>query len=59
LVPVLIGNINEANEVNNITDYTMSMSIFALFGVIAVAISIMLKGADKKFGYGLEQRNEK
>ena len=59
MVPVLIGNVIQSSTTNGVTDYTMPMAIFALFGVIAVAISVMLKGADKKFGYGLEQRNEK
>ena len=59
MVPVLIGNVIQSSTTNGVTDYTIPMAIFALFGVIAVAISVMLKGADKKFGYGLEQRNEK
>ena len=59
MVPVLIGNVIQSSTTNGVTDYTMPMTIFALFGVIAVAISVMLKGADKKYGYGLEQRNEK
>jgi MFS family permease len=59
MVPVLIGNVIAANTVNGTTDYTMPMSIFALFGAIAILISVLLKGAYKKYNYGLEQKNEK
>ncbi|MDR0940115.1 MAG: MFS transporter [Mediterranea sp.] len=45
----------------NITgyDYTIPMSIFALFGLIAIAISYMLKAEDRKKHYGLEEANIK
>ena len=59
MVPVLIGNVIAANTANGTTDYTMPMSIFALFGAIAVIISILLKIVDKKKGYGLEKSNIK
>ena len=59
MVPVLIGNVIAANTVNGTTDYTMPMSIFALFGAIAVIISTLLKIVDKKKGYGLEKSNIK
>lgn len=59
MVPVLIGNVIAANTENSITNYTAPMSIFALFGAIAVIISIMLKITDKKKGYGLELPNIK
>ena len=59
MVPVLIGNVIAANTVNGTTDYTMPMSIFALFGAIAVIISSLLKIVDKKKGYGLEKSNIK
>lgn len=59
MVPVLIGNVIAANTANGTTDYTQPMSIFAFFGAIAVVISIMLKIADKKNGYGLEKSNIK
>ena len=36
---------------------TMPMSIFALFGIIAVVIATLLKIIDKKKGYGLEKSN--
>ena len=59
MVPVLIGNVIAANTANGTTDYTMPMSIFALFGAIAVIISTLLKIVDKKKGYGLEKSNIK
>ena len=59
MVPVLIGNVIAANTANGTTDYTMPMSIFALFGAIAVIISTLLKIIDKKKGYGLEKSNIK
>jgi nitrate/nitrite transporter NarK len=59
MVPVLIGNVIADNTANGTTDYTMPMSIFALFGAIAVVISILLKIVDKKKGYGLEKSNIK
>ena len=59
MVPVLIGNVIAANTENGTTDYTMPMSIFALFGAIAVIISTLLKIVDKKKGYGLEKSNIK
>ena len=59
MVPVLIGNVIQSNTVNGTTDYTAPMAIFALFGVVAVIISLLLKGADKKYNYGLEQKNQK
>ncbi len=57
MVPVLIGSVIESNTANGTTDYTVPMSIFALFGAIAVIISLLLKVADKKYNYGLEKKN--
>ena len=59
MVPVLIGNVIQSNTVNGTTDYTAPMAIFAFFGLLAVIISLLLKGADKKYNYGLEQKNQK
>ncbi len=52
MVPVLIGSINERYH-----NYSLTMTIFALFGVIAIAIALLLKAEDAKRGYGLEQAN--
>lgn len=57
MVPVLIGTVIKNNTANGTTDYTMPMSIFALFGAVAVAISILLKIVDKRYNYGLEKSN--
>ena len=59
MVPVLIGKVISNNTTNGTTDYTQPMSIFALFGVIAIVISVLLKVADKKYSYGLEDSNIK
>lgn len=59
MVPILIGYVNGANtDTQGKIDYTTSMSIFALFGVVAIFLAIALKVEDKKKGYGLEQANE-
>ena len=58
MVPVLIGNVIQGCTSNGTTDYTAPMAIFAAFGVIAVIISLLLLKADKKYNYGLEQKNE-
>ncbi len=59
LVPILIGKVNGANTVDGVTDYTMSMAIFAAFGVVAILLSLALKAEDRRKGYGLEQPNVK
>jgi MFS family permease len=60
LVPVMIGKVNQANtDANDVTDYTTSMTIFAVCGIISIVIALMLKMEDKKKGYGLEQANIK
>ena len=59
MVPVLIGKVIKHCTVNDVTDYTMPMSIFAAFGAVAVLISLLLKFVDKKHGYGLEEKNMK
>ena len=60
MVPILIGNVNGANtNAEGITDYTMSMSIFAAFGLVAILLSLALKVENKRKGYGLEDPNVK
>lgn len=60
LVPILIGKVNQANTgADGIIDYTTSMTLFALFGVVAIFIAILLKVEDRKKGYGLELPNSK
>ena len=58
MVPILIGKVNQANiGADGSIDYTMSMTLFAIFGVIAIIISFLLLAEDKKKGYGLQKSN--
>ena len=60
LVPVWIGKVNQANTMADGTiDYTETMTIFAGFGVLAIAISLLLLMEDKRKGYGLQKPNIK
>ena len=60
LVPVWIGKVNQANTgANGVIDYTETMTIFALFGVVAIIVSLLLMWEDKRKGYGLQQPNIK
>ena len=64
MVPVLIGSVihNYATieTAEGVTyDYTVPMSIFAVFGVIAICVAMILKRVDKTHGYGLEEPNIK
>ena len=60
LVPVWIGKVNQSNTgANGVIDYTETMTIFALFGVVAIIISLLLMWEDKRKGYGLQQPNIK
>ncbi len=60
LVPIWIGKVNQANTgANGVIDYTETMTIFALFGVVAIIISLLLMWEDKRKGYGLQQPNIK
>lgn len=64
-VPMLIGWVIEHYSKMTLPDgtitydYTVPMSIFTLFGVLALIIAFMLKLEDKKKGYGLECPNIK
>jgi predicted MFS family arabinose efflux permease len=40
-------------------DYTLPMGIFVLFGVLAVAVALLLKAEDRRKGHGLELANQK
>ncbi len=64
MVPVLIGsmiqNYATIETAEGITyDYTIPMTIFAGFGVVAVCVALLLKRIDKTNGYGLEEPNIK
>lgn len=65
-VPWLIGWVIEhfatlRNEAGVITgyDYTAPMVIFAIFGVCAIVIAMLLRAEDAKKHYGLEEANMK
>ena len=62
MVPVLIGSVIQKYAIietaEGVTyDYTIPMAIFAVFGVVAVGVALLLKRIDKTNGYGLEQPN--
>ena len=59
LVPVWIGKVNQrhTDAATGLIDYTETMIIFALFGLLAIVISVLLLREDRLKGYGLEQRN--
>ncbi|MCH5181915.1 MAG: MFS transporter [Prevotellaceae bacterium] len=40
-------------------DYTLPMMIFTGIAVLALAVALLLKAADRRYGYGLEQANIK
>ena len=64
MVPVLIGSVIQnyatIETAEGVTyDYTIPMTIFAVFGIVAVGVALLLKHIDKKEGYGLEEPNIK
>lgn len=64
MVPVMIGKVIQnyatIEGAEGVTyDYTLPMTIFALFGVISVFVSLLLKRVNKRNNYGLELPNIK
>ena len=64
LVPLLIGWVLDkyctiSSDGVSRYDYTIPMSIFTCFGIIALITAWLLKIEDKKKGYGLEKPNMK
>ena len=64
MVPVLIGSVIQnyatIETAEGVTyDYTIPMTIFAVFGVVSVGVALLLKYINKKEGYGLEEPNIK
>lgn len=59
LVPVWIGKVNQrhSDALTGMVDYTETMVIFSLFGLLAIVFSVLLLREDRLRGYGLEQRN--
>ena len=52
-----IFRIGRANIVCTKISITDPMAIFAMFGVLALIVALMLKVENKKKGYGLEEAN--
>ena len=64
MVPVMIGKVIQNYATIETTegvtyDYTIPMSIFAVFGIVSIIVSFILKRVDAKKVYGLEQPNIK
>lgn len=64
MVPVLIGSVIQdyatIETAEGVTyDYTIPMSIFAVFGIVAICVAVILKRVDKSHNYGLEEPNIK
>ena len=58
LVPMLVGNIIDANtDTAGHVDYTLPMVVFALLGIAAIILSLLLMVSDKRRHYGLWERN--
>lgn len=64
-VPALIGTVLDKYCVvrrgaeGNLYDYTLPMRIFTLIALLACVVTLLLKAADRKRGYGLEKPNVK
>lgn len=68
-IPALIGNVLEnycivgkeaiGGKENIIYDYTLPMCIFTGIAVLSLLVAVLLKAADKKYGYKLEEANIK
>ena len=64
MVPLLIGWVIEKystveSAAGTTYDYTIPMTIFAAFGVVAIVIALILKHEDATRHYGLEEANMK
>lgn len=63
MVPILIGNVLQSNTVMagsvKVIDFSTAMWIFAAFGMAAVLIACILRLADSRKHYGLEEANTK
>ncbi len=61
-VPILTGAIldytNSGIQAGERLDYTFAMIGFAVFGIIALALALILKKEDRTSGYGLELPNK-
>ncbi len=59
LVPMLIGNVLQANTKNGSVNFTSTMWIFASFGIASIVLAVILRILDGKKHYGIEQANIK
>ncbi len=60
LVPMLVGHVMGTSTTSDgQIDFTMPMLLFAVLGMGAVAIALILMIVDKKKGYGLHEANMK
>lgn len=58
LVPMLVGNVIGAHtDATGHVDFTLPIVVFALLGVGAVCIALVLMAVDKRKGYGLSEAN--
>lgn len=63
-VPALIGWLLDAYCITDrasngapVYDYTLPMCVFTLVAVLSLVVALLLKAADKKYGYNLEKAN--
>ena len=63
-MPLLIGivldkycQVLDSNGEFSHYDYTIPMLIFAVTGLLAIVVALLLKAEDRKKGYGLELPN--
>ena len=54
LVPIWVGDVIDTHTRNGHAVYTLPMTIFALFALLATIIALALLYLDKRNGYGLE-----
>ena len=68
-MPALIGSVLDQycvvgqqvveGKVVNVYNYTLPMCIFTSIAILALLVAFLLKVADRKYGYHLEERNIK
>ena len=58
LMPMLVGNIiDDYTSADGHVDFTVPMSVFAVFALAATLVAVLLLYMDKRMGYGLEKAN--
>ncbi len=58
LVPMMVGNVIGAHtDATGHVDFTLPMVVFAILGLGAVCIALVLMAVDKRKGYGLSEAN--